>query len=174
MPCVDRIAMRFVLVILIWVVLIGGLRFYTLQRDTALPAAASSRPMTTIVEAEIELLVTFGFAIEDDPFALRIDTQPQVPLLIRFNGTPLATPSTTLSRGTPLRFTSLPGIRAGTNEVFVTASPPSTESHLEHPVRIQVLHGQRVLADRTVWSAGGSQASGAVEFTVVQEDGHAR
>ena len=61
---------------------------------------------------------------------------------------------------------NLGGVRDDHNELFVKASPPEAESNLSHGVRVRLLSGGRVLADKTIWSGGGGLVSGSVFFSL--------
>lgn len=166
--------MRFVLVVLIWVVLLGGLRFYILQRDAALPpGAAPPRPAAAAVGSSISIELTPTFSTEEDPFALRLDDREVAPLQLRLNGSVLPLPPTGLDRGRSLVLKDLGDIRLGRNEVQITTSPPMAEIQLEHAVRVRIFAGDNtLLTDQTLWAGGGSLVSGTIEFDYTAGNSH--
>ncbi|MCG8614976.1 MAG: hypothetical protein MI802_02060, partial [Desulfobacterales bacterium] len=73
--------------------------------------------------------------------------------------------------GRLLRIDGLKGLRAGANEVFVKASPPASESYMDHAIRVRVTDRGFVIADRTVWGGSGALVSGTVTFELTNEEG---
>ena len=166
--------MRYLLVIAIWIVIVGGMWMYTAQRDAAVPQAQAAIPVKLITDKRFTIEITPTFSIENDPFALQTGDTPATPLEVRFNGSPLALPYDTISRGATIRIVDLGGILEGQNEIFVKASPPVAENMLEHGIRIRLYADNNLLTDQTVWSSQGSLVMGSANFhyAAAQEDDH--
>ena len=156
--------MRFLLCLVIWVVFIGGLYLYTSQRQGPVPQAAVAAPSAPQIEQSITIELTPTFSVEDDPFALKTE-EKQEPIEIRLNGEPIQAQTAEIGRGKTLRISEARGVRSDHNELFVKASPPLSESSLDHGIRVRLLSGDRVLAEKTIWSSGGGLVSGSVSFT---------
>ena len=60
---------------------------------------------------------------------------------------------------------------AGFNEFYVKASPPMSESHLDHGLRVRLLENGSALVDRTLWAEGGAVVAGTVSLTLGSEKG---
>ncbi len=161
--------MRFFLTILIWVVILGGMFFYSRQREIAEADIKIQDPMTIQVEDTYTLQVTPTFSIEKDPFALQTEGDPGSGMELRLNGTPLSLTAENFQRGIPWILEGIKGLVAGNNEIYIQASPPFAENNLEHGVRVQLLKTGVAVIDRTVWSNQGSLVSGTVHFHLKEE-----
>lgn len=155
--------MRFLLCLIIWVFFIGGLFLYTSQRHDPVRQTAVAAPVPQQTQQRIAIELTPTFSLEDDPFALQTEEKKE-PFELRLNGAAIKTEAADLSRGKTLLLSDIGGVRDDYNEVFVKASPPVAESNLNHGVRVRLLSGDRVLADKTIWSGGGGLVSGSVSF----------
>ena len=167
--------MRFLLTLAIWAVFIGGLYLYTSQRNAAAVAARESvkTPEVQQTMQRITVELTPTFSIEKDPFALTTDA-PQQAIDIRLNGVSLSVAAGDIGRGKKLLISDVEVAAADHNELFIKASPPVGESGIDHGIRVRLLDGGRVLADRTIWSSGGGLVAGSVAFARqrAEEDGH--
>lgn len=157
--------MRFFLIIISWIVIIGGLRLYTWQRDMAV------KPIQNVVaqqqqesKASYRLQITSTFSVEPDPFALEESESLESALQISLNGQPIKLPIEQLKRGEMIQMDDLQGVIAGHNEIYVKASPPVEENLLNHGIRINLIEGGNSLVDQTLWSEQGSLVSGTVVF----------
>jgi hypothetical protein len=162
--------MRFVLTIIIWVVILGGLWSYSRQRQIA--EAGIVRQTLTVVEVQelYTLQLTPTFSIEPDPFALQTADSNDGAVELRLNGITIPVAADSLQRGTPWTLKKVDGLVEGTNEIYVQASPPITESQLEHGVRVQLLKGEVAAVDSTLWSRQGSLVSGTIHFELKGKD----
>ncbi len=167
--------MRFLLCLLIWVVFIGGLFLYTSGRQGPVSQTVVAAPAPPQTQQRIALELTPTFSLEEDPFALQT-AEKKEPFELRLNGEQIKTAAADLSRGKTLLLSDIGGVRDDYNEIFVKASPPIAESTLAHGIRVRLLHGDQVLADKTIWSSGGGLVSGSVSFTLKDTadntDGH--
>ena len=166
--------MRFFLVIIIWVVIVGGLWGYISNRDTRRLQTAPAAIVDRSIEGQFAIEVTPTFSTEKDPFALTT-TETTVPQLeIKLNGTMLSLPTQEILRGETIRLEKISGMLAGQNEIYVSASPPFSEATLEHGVRIRVFEDEVSIADETIWAGQGALVSGTISFTHLKEkgDGH--
>jgi hypothetical protein len=157
--------MRFILVILIWIVFIGGLFAYTSRRAVLSTAPTAPPPdLERPFNARISLELTPTFSGTADPFARRSDTGPAAPLTVRINGQLLKSPPGELHHGRPLLIEPQTPLHVGTNEILVVASPPLEDGLPAHAIRVRILDGRRPIADRTIWAEGGALVSGVVSF----------
>ena len=161
--------MRFFLTIVIWIIIIGGLFFYSRQREMAEARVQIQRPAITEAKDAYTLQVTPTFSIEKDPFALEIEEDTSSGVQLSLNGAPLPVAAKNLQRGVPWKLEGVDGLVMGNNEIYVQASPPLTESNLEHGVRVQLLGSGAVNVDRTIWSYQGSLVAGTIHFQLKEE-----
>lgn len=161
--------MRFLLTGVIWVIILGGLWFYSSQRQLAQERIAVVSPVTRHVEETYSLRITPTFSIEKDPFALQVDGAEASGLDLRLNGSPLPMQGEAFRRGEPLTLARVEGLVQGENEIFLQASPPLAESNIDHGVRIQLQKSGADVVDRTLWSRNGSQVSGTIHFALMKE-----
>lgn len=141
---------RFVYVLLVWGVLLGGLQGFLRLRGHAPKTLVAERETAT---GAYRLEVTLTFAVEPDPFALVTDANDRPPaLVIQLQGQDILRVTDRLEAGRPLVVTSVPGLKSGVNEFLVAAYPPQEEAWSANALRLRVLQDQRVLADHTVWS----------------------
>ena len=155
--------MRFLLCLVIWFIFVGGLFFYTSGRNRAHENRTAPPPVAARAETRVTLELTPTFSVQDDPFALKTEER-QGPFEIRINGVSIASADLGVGRGQTLVIADLNIVLGEHNEVFIKASPPLSESQLDHGVRVRLLDRERVLADETVWSSGGL-VSGTVIFS---------
>lgn len=157
--------MRFLLCLVIWIVFVGGLYAYTEQRDRGFP----TENVVALVEEKsaerVSIELTPTFSVEDDPFALQTQEQT-APFDLRLNGITVEIANLPITRGQTLFIRDLEVALSDHNELFIKASPPVAESHLNHGIRLRLLNKDQVLADQTIWSSGGGLVSGTVPFTL--------
>lgn len=162
--------MRFILIALFWVVLVGGVWIYTSSKSTP-PSLSPVREVTSVAAGhDYSIRATPTFSAEKDPFALEEDSEGSIPIEIHLNGVRLPVNADTLGRGEQIGWDSVKGVLVGQNEIYVKASPPVAESHLDHGVRLVVLQDQILIADKTIWGTKGALVSGTFIFAVEQDE----
>ncbi len=161
--------MRFLFVAIIWVVILGGMLWYTDYRERSKPDEFINTSVTQKKSDSIkcDLFVTTTFSAEADPFSLQLDAdQPHSDLLFRLNGDLLDTDFTAFKRGQAQRL-NLELIKVGNNEIYVQISPPFNESDLNNGIRILLVdHNGIAILDRTIWAEPGATISDLLSFTV--------
>jgi len=166
--------MRFALVALIWLIMVGGLTLYIRQRDSRLPPAIRT-PITEAVPLEEYVLeITPTFSPEPDPFALQSDPAASASLVVRLGERELFRSGKALPAGKSITVHKVAGLVAGHNELYLQASPPTSEALLDHAVRARLLQGARVIFDQTLWGVSGATVAGAIPFNLDkrEEAGH--
>lgn len=158
--------MRFIMVALIWLILIGGLSLYIQQRDNRIIPKAQVQIAVELDSATFALEVTPTFGAEADPFALLGEGLSPATLVVRLGGQEIYRSEQPLHRGERLRIEPLKGLVVGNNELFFDASPAFEESHLTHALRVRLLRGGVTQLDRTLWSEAGAKVSGTIDFTL--------
>lgn len=156
--------MRFLLCIVIWIIFVGGLWVYTWQRDARLPDSPLAAPPVETVQGNYRLEITPTFSAETDPFALQADTPKTDSIELRLNGQLLQQPDEAIIRGKILKILNIPVMLTGYNEIFVSASPPISETDLDHGIRVRLLDGETIIVDDTIWAGSGARVSGSVGF----------
>ena len=165
--------MRFLLVLAVWLVIVGGLYQYIAWRDRAVIVPSVGVAAVQRSSEEISLEITPTFSLEEDPFALKSGEGGDTSLEIRLNGQLLAVSPADLQRGRPFAIAAASGILIGSNEIHVKASPPVAESSLDHALRVRVIERDAVLSDHSLWSSGGALISGTVGFDIKEKEaGH--
>lgn len=158
---------RLLLTVVIWIVIVGGLRLYTNYRETVMAASPSAASVEleeeTALEESVSLVITPTFSVEKDPFALDVDDAASAGMDLRVNGHSV-TFEETMKRGISLTIADVKHLAYGYNEIFINASPPLTESQLDHGVRIQVIGDHAPILDKTLWSSTGAPVSGTLVF----------
>ena len=157
--------MRFLLVVIIWVVIVGGLWSYIADRDTKRQQIVAATPMDLSVEGQFAIEVTPTFSTEEDPFALTTSDSIVSPLTVKLNGMTVDSHSQEVLRGKTIRIEDVSGVLSGHNEIYVTASPPMSENTLEHGVRVKLYENSALVVDQTVWADQGALVSGTVSFS---------
>lgn len=156
--------MRFLLVVTIWVVIVGGLWGYIADRDTRRQQITAATPMDLSVEGRFVIEVTPTFSTEKDPFALTTSDSSVPPLTVKLNGMYIDTHTQEVLRGQTLRYEDVSGVLSGHNEIYVSASPPLSENTLEHGVRVKLYEDSTLVVDQTVWADQGALVSGTISF----------
>lgn len=166
--------MRFILSIVIWFVLVGGLWLYISKRDASKLQTATVVPIGLSVVGAFSIEITPTFSTEKDPFALTTDNAGASTLELKLNSNPIVFPSDELQRGKVVLLENIEGLLNGHNEIYVKASPPLSENTLEHGIRIKLFEEDSLLVDKTIWSSQGALVSGTISFNhlVKKEDGH--
>ncbi len=167
-------AVRFLLSILIWGVMVGGVWLYTAARDARLPQESSRINAATAVRGEFILSLTSTFSTQKDPFALDTGEESASDLVLRLNGKDIDLPSPDMARGQEMRISRLPDLLPGFNEVYINAGPPVSESMLFHGIRVKLTLNGAPVADQTIWAGHGERVSGTAGFTLdpEKESGH--
>ena len=166
--------MRFFLVVIIWIVIVGGLWNYISNRDARRELIVASIPVDMTVEGSFAVEITPTFSTEEDPFALTSGDNSEAPFEVRLNGMALDIAFTQLQRGETIRRDDVTGVLDGHNAIYVMASPPMSESAMEHGIRIKFYQDNIPLVDTTVWADQGALVSGTISFNYTQneEAGH--
>ena len=162
--------MRFVLSIVVWLIIVGGLVFYMHQREDT---TGSLPPIIEPKAAEVSysLVLTPTFSIEPDPFAIRLDDQTESPaLLVRLGDREILRIADRLEAGDPIRIDPIPGLMMGVNEFYIEANPPLESTQKSRAIRIQVFQNERVASDTTLWSEPGAKVNGTFRFEIAQPE----
>lgn len=155
--------MRFILTLVIWLVIVGGLWLYTQQRDAAIGQAAASLVDLTVDET-ITIELTSTFNVEEDPFALQTDDTPSLGIELKLNGSDIPLSDQSVQRGQVIRIDDVSGVLKGHNELYLKASPPAEESNIDQGVRVRLLINGDPVEDHTMWSTSGALVSGGFSF----------
>ncbi len=166
--------MRFLLVVTIWVVIVGGLWIYITQRDHRREQIIAPVPVDLSVEGRFAIEITPTFSVEKDPFALTTSDSSASHLEIKLNGREIVIDAGEILRGKTIRHEDVDGVLAGYNEIYVAASPPLAENTLEHGIRVKLFDESGLLVDQTVWAEQGALVSGTISFSRLlnEEDSH--
>jgi hypothetical protein len=156
--------MRFILTAVVWLVILGGLWSYTRQRAAAEAVVRYENPGVHEVAETYTLRLTPTFSLEPDPFALKTEDSPDTAIVLLLNGAAIPLEGHTLQRGETWTVEKVAGLVEGSNEIHVQASPPLSESELEHGIRIRLMKSGVAAVDTTVWSQQGSLVSGSIHF----------
>ncbi len=168
--------MRILLAALIWVLFIGGLLLHISGREKIPNATAETFTEAEAPSGQYTLEVTPGFAAAPDPFALAPEGEGDAPLLVvRMGGRELMRVEKEMAAGTPLILSPVPGLSAGENELFLSASPPLETSGKSFALRVRILAGASVdggspIAEKTLWSPPGGAIGGTFAFTIAADD----
>jgi len=166
--------MRFALTALIWLLLVGGLSLYIQQRDRRLPRGVPAPVTETAPGEDYALEITPTFSPVPDPFVLQDDPAATATMVVRLGGRELFRGGQSLPAGRTVSIQPLAGVVVGHNELYLRASPPTSEALLDHAVRVRLLQGGRELLDQTLWGRNGATVAGTIPFVVGKstENGH--
>ena len=162
--------MRFALVALAWLILVGGLSFYIHERDSR-PAAEISKPaVQKAARGNYTLEITPTFSTAADPFALQGDVTAASTLQVSQGNKILYSAEESLEAGVTVRLHPVVGLTAGRNELYLQASPPLSDIPRDNAVRVRVLQDDRVLVDETLWGENGAKVSGTIAFSLTESE----
>ena len=156
--------MRFILVVTIWIVIVGGLWNYISHRDARRELIVATTPIDLTLEGQFTLEITPTFSTENDPFALTTSDNAASPFEVKLNGYVLDMNVLGLQRGETIRNEKVGGVLTGHNEIYVNASPPLSENTLENGIRIKFYQDDTLIVDKTVWADQGALVSGTISF----------
>ena len=165
--------MRFALVALIWLVLVGGLALYTYERERRQPPDLAALVTREAPAEAYTLEITPSFATAADPFALQGEAEAGATVLVRLGERELFRRDKPIAAGVTVSVHPVAGLVVGLNEIYLRAVPPLGYP-LDHAVRARLLQGGRVLLDQTLWGEKGAIVSGTIPFelTATGEAGH--
>ena len=162
--------MRFLMVMAIWIVIVGGLWNYISHRDAKRELIVATTPIDLTVEGQYSLEITPTFSTEDDPFALTTSDNTASSFEVKLNGNALDLNVLEFQRGETIRNEKVGGVLTGHNEIYVNASPPLSENTLEHGIRVKFYQDDTLIVDRTVWADQGALVSGTISFNHSQTE----
>lgn len=167
--------MRILLAALIWVLFIGGLLLHISGREKVPAASAEGFMVAEAPSGQYTLEVTPGFTAAYDPFALTPEGEGDAPLLVvRMGERELMRVEEEMAAGTPITLSPVPGLSAGENELFLSASPPLEASGKSYALRVRILEGAPpagggAIAEKTLWSPPGGAIGGTFAFTIAAD-----
>jgi hypothetical protein len=156
--------MRFLMVVAIWIVIVGGLWNYISHRDAKRELIVAATPTELTVDGLYSLELTPTFSTEDDPFALTTSENTASSFEVKLNGNALDFGVSEFQRGATIRDEKVDGVLTGHNEIYINASPPLSENTLEHGIRIKFFQDDTLIVDETVWADHGALVSGTISF----------
>lgn len=161
--------MRFIFVAIIWVVILGGMLWYTDYRDQSRPDKFIQTSVLIKESAFVhcDLFITTTFSAEADPFSLQLDGEiTKQDVLFRLNGELVETPFSAFKRGQAQKI-SLEQVRAGKNEIYLQIAPPFNESDLSNGIRILLVDDKGLtIFDKTIWAEPGVTISDLLSFSI--------
>ena len=161
--------MRFILVLSICILFIGGLSLYMNQREVQVYQGTDIEP---IEEAEgkysLELVTTF--TLEPDPFAIMLDKSQSPPaLVIKLRGLEILSVTEQLESGKPVIINPLEGLVTGENELFIEANPTLSDLE-ENAVRIRIFENSNIISEQTFWTQSGGKIAQTMRFNLSKEE----
>lgn len=166
--------MRFALTALIWLLILGGFSLYIFQRDRRTQPPMQAPVMHEAAGENFILEITPTFSPQPDPFALQGEAGDSPSLIVRTSQHELFRAEDDMERGVPIQVQPVHGLVEGRNEFYLQGTPPLSEAHRDHAVRVRLLRDERVVADETIWGHGGAGVAGTISFTLtpMAEDEH--
>lgn len=161
--------MRFVLVIAIWCVCIGGLWGYTQLKNYQRLALTRVEPVVQEAVKKYSVGITPTFSLEKDPFAFVDEESEGKSIELWLNGKEIEVDENGFSQGVTSYFHEVDGVLKGPNEIFVKASPPVDSEMSSYGIRLQVIEDGVSVVDETVWSAEGALVTGSYIFSTGEE-----
>jgi hypothetical protein len=160
---------RIFLAVLIWIIFLGGLGFYTQQRERAVPPPVHEENRTAWVRGlSLEVVATFDIAA--DAFGVKTEgTNPGPSLLAMLGGREIIRETGNIPAGTRIGIEPLTGVLPGLNEIYIEARPPVELD--SGALRIRLLRNGVSFAEETFWASSGRLAAGTFRFTLPSPDG---
>lgn len=162
--------MRFILSLIIWIILVGGLYGYTQVRDHSRGESTIQKPQAEMAAGLYSLTLTPTFSVERDPFALTTETETAGGFELWLNGQRIAVDESSVKQGSAITIEKIAGFNVGGNEIYVKASPPVSGDMDHYALRMQLLENGSVIREITIWSSGGAQVSGTMTVVVGKEE----
>ncbi len=145
--------MRFISIIIIWIVLIGGMTLFMNSRPSTVPIQEIKRDAA---QGDFWLDVTTTFDAQPDPFALSLDdSSSATALLVKVDGDEILREEKSVQAGSVIQVKPVSQLKVGQNEFFIEANPPASLINQAHAVRCRIFNGSSLLKEQTVWSQPG-------------------
>ncbi len=162
--------MRIIGVILVWVLLIGGISVYMNYQNAGRQAAGLTPEVKTETSSCI-IEITSTFTVEADPFSLDSEAGNQGNgLILKLGQRVLPVMAENIQAGIPFRSDRIDDVDSGLNELYIQASPPSDDYTRHQAVRVAVMAGGRMIAEKTLWAEPGSTIAGTLGFKLADTD----
>lgn len=163
--------MRFLLVVCIWCVFIGGLWVYTAAKNAQRTENSQHVVEVHRARASYSAAITLTFALEKDPFALVSEESEGKSIEAWLNGVELSFDEDSFTQGNKNFLHEIEGVLVGVNEIFIKASPPVNSEMSAHGARLQIFENDVVIVDETAWSGDGAIVTGSYIFTIGEVEG---
>ena len=106
-------------------------------------------------ESQYTLVLIPTFDVREDPFALSTPGEQEgVRLLVRSGQQDLVRWTDNIQRGVPIRVENVTLLNDPV-ELFIETAPSGSDAGSHHALRLQILKNDVVVADETLWTAGG-------------------
>jgi hypothetical protein len=158
--------MRFIAIIIIWVVLIGGLKLFLGHRQALVPLQSQIRNQVT---GDYRLDLTSTFTAQEDPFALNVDqTESTSAVVIQLGGQDIFPKNKTIEAGKVLNVRDLPDLVLGRNEFYIEVNPPTDQAQKAQAVRLRFFQGDQLMQQKSFWSEPGERLAGTFTVTIAE------
>lgn len=159
--------MRFVAVIAIWVILIGGLQLFLGHRQSLAPMKNHTQAHATGL---YRLDITSTFTAKTDPFALNIEgDDSSSAVVIQLGGHDIFKTNETIEAGRAITITPLPDLKVGKNEFYIEISPPLDQAQQAQAVRIRLFQDDRLIQQKSFWSEPGERLVGTFTVAIAEQ-----
>lgn len=160
--------MRFVAVIFIWIILIGGLKLFLSARQTPRDI---EQPQPTSAQNDYHLDFTCTFTAKPDPFALDVDeTHGALAVSILLAGQILYQATDAIEAGQIITVTPLPDLKIGKNEFYIEGHPPVDHADKAHAMRLRFYRNNQVLQEKTFWADSGESVTGSFIVSIDESE----
>lgn len=155
--------MRFMLILLIWVVIIGSVILYIETREETAPGVISeSQPEPKTYN--IELLASFP--IEEDSFRKNDEISRQPAITVLLNGKSVFNKAANLSGSMHFYYKRQLQFSDKKNEIYLEAHAPISYIGQNLALRLRILTGNTVIYEKTFWSDGDNSIYGTCIYEV--------
>lgn len=158
--------MRFIAIIIIWVVLIGGLKLFLNHRQALIPMQTLTRNHAT---GQYRLELTSTFTAKEDPFALQVtENSTSSAVVIQLGGKNLFPANRSIEAGKALEITPLPDLVVGLNEFYIEANPPTDQAQQSQALRLRLFQDDHLIDQKSFWSEPGGRLAGTFTVTIAE------
>jgi hypothetical protein len=165
---------RFLVIIIIWVSLIGGLFLWL---NLTAPLFNAIVIVDDIATGKFDLEITTTFTGKPDPFALQLDDNDKASALtVLLKGTPIFIATDNVTGGIPIVTKDIDNIIVGKNEFYIEATIPLALASQVHAIRLRITRDGFEVAQKSFWTIPGVKLQTSfildIEADQRQEDDH--
>jgi hypothetical protein len=164
--------MRLILVIIVWIVIVGGLSLYMHSR---VEKHVSTEVTFEQAKGEYSLELITTSKLVPDPFSLSTAQMSEpASLIVKVNGTEVLRTSAPIESQSRIKIPSVKNLIDGQNEIYVEANPPVDQTNAVFAVRVRIILNNRIVTERTLWSDPGMKIADTINLEISNSEQNAK